>query len=561
MYLLEAKKKAEKEFKAEQKRLEKQKRDDLRRERYAKKVEVKEAAKAAKQETKKRPKEKKPGATPRPSGADDAARALKAQEQLAKDKEAREVQEAIRRSKEDARQAELAKTRQALSSEESDYSDRITEQVPAVTSRDRVFQQVENPNNNSEWTDVSINCHYVGTFEVGEEAKVDKAEVKRGINAMKDYIHGQRGATLIICLEGIKVIDTTSNKVAMAHALNRISMAAADSELPLFGVVAKNPGVNAKYCHVFNMRSRKHAESVQGVVMKAFRLAYTNRRLSVQPVKGKPGAKPAAAVAAAAKKSAPPPRASAGHAKPAGAAVAAAPRQERVANRQWAKHNPLSAQGRPVPVASRPPPSRVQSNPAPARAAAAKPRRVESAPVVAQTPAAPTPSAPTPSAPTPSAPAIGSDYAEAPGPLPKEDHGDLAAHAWFQAGIPREIAMELLEKEDEGSFVVRESSSQPGNFALTMKGGGLMHHFIVRKVPTGYVLGSEDQGQMPFSDLGTLIIAYAKNKGCLPCCLNLDSFNTVFDEEDDDDHEQGGDGGSSFIDPDYQDMVSLMKEL
>jgi hypothetical protein len=66
---------------------------------------------------------------------------------------------------------------------------------------------------------------------------------------------------------------------------------------------------------------------------------------------------------------------------------------------------------------------------------------------------------------------------------------------------------------------------------------------------------------MPFSDLGTLIIAYAKNKGCLPCCLNLDSFNTVFDEEDDDDHEQGGDGGSSFIDPDYQDMVSLMKEL
>jgi hypothetical protein len=43
--------------------------------------------------------------------------------------------------------------------------------------RDRVFQQVENPNNNSEWTDVSINCHYVGTFEVGEEAKVDKAEV------------------------------------------------------------------------------------------------------------------------------------------------------------------------------------------------------------------------------------------------------------------------------------------------------------------------------------------------------------------------------------------------
>lgn len=43
--------------------------------------------------------------------------------------------------------------------------------------RDRVFQQVDNPNNNSEWTDVSINCHYVGTFEVGEAAKVNKEEV------------------------------------------------------------------------------------------------------------------------------------------------------------------------------------------------------------------------------------------------------------------------------------------------------------------------------------------------------------------------------------------------
>lgn len=40
-------------------------------------------------------------------------------------------QEAIRRSKEEARQAELKKTRQALASE-PDYDDRVVEQVPAA---------------------------------------------------------------------------------------------------------------------------------------------------------------------------------------------------------------------------------------------------------------------------------------------------------------------------------------------------------------------------------------------------------------------------------------------
>lgn len=147
--------------------------------------------------------------------------------------------------------------------------------------------------------------------------------------------------------------------------------------------------------------------------------------------------------------------------------------------------------------------------------------------------------------------------------------------------------MDLLVASEEGSFVVRASSSQPGNFALTLKAGGmgfllavylkafryilphylrtgwcqrriyfaaqlhfisrddllrhnsiavsfffpqrfmclilladvlnlpspyrgstgtsgLMHHFIIRKVPEGLVLGSPDQGQSPFSDLGTV---------------------------------------------------------
>ena len=52
--------------------------------------------------------------------------------------------------------------------------------LSSCSQRDRVFSAVDSPNNNTEWTDFSVNCHYVGTFEVGEQSKVDKQEVKRG---------------------------------------------------------------------------------------------------------------------------------------------------------------------------------------------------------------------------------------------------------------------------------------------------------------------------------------------------------------------------------------------
>jgi hypothetical protein len=61
---------------------------------------------------------------------------------------------------------------------------------------------------------------------------------------------------------------------------------------------------------------------------------------------------------------------------------------------------------------------------------------------------------------------------------------------------------------------------------------------------------------MPLPDLATLIVHYSKDKGCLPCCLNLDSFNpeaegsgTDTDSDSDDDWEA--------VDPDYQDMKAL----
>ena len=51
---------------------------------------------------------------------------------------------------------------------------------------------------------------------------------------------------------------------------------------------------------------------------------------------------------------------------------------------------------------------------------------------------------------------------------------------WFQSGIPREIAEEILRQEGEGSFIVRSSQSNPGCYALSMKGpkGNILNFLI-----------------------------------------------------------------------------------
>lgn len=551
MYLLEAKKRAEKEYKKQQEKERKEAKERARQEGKALAKAQRDKAKQEKEAS------RRPTAKPQQKGSNAAMEAQRALEEA-------QMQEAMRRSnaeaeakaraKERQRQDEIRQTRKALESD-YDYEDSSQFNVKigqqASPKADMQFQVVQGTPDNKAmrrrsiggetWNDMSINCYYVGTFEVGKGTQINKQEVKNGINVMKDYIQNQREATLIVCLEGLKVVDTTSSKVAMAHALSRVSMAAADPTLPLFGFVAKNPGVPDKYCHVFNMSSRANAEYLQGLVMKAFRLAFANDRSTGRPQQQPPMAN---------------------------------------SNRQWAKHNPLPGQGRAIP--NRAPSSAGHAGPARTRQSSAGPSSRApppsglSAVQAAHAAAGGRTVAPQQSQRGPSKDSRNSDgyalpqdaklVASAPkASAPQKDpvHAvstgmsglSIEDAAWFQAGVPREIAMELLEMSDDGAFVVRDSSSQPGNYALTMKGDSLMHHFIIRKVPQGYVLGSPDQGQSPFPDLGTLIVNYSATPGCLPCCLTLDSFNKAYVEAD---HEQE-ESNASFIDPDYQDLKTLME--
>ncbi|XP_046671739.1 uncharacterized protein LOC124361803 isoform X1 [Homalodisca vitripennis] len=66
------------------------------------------------------------------------------------------------------------------------------------------------------------------------------------------------------------------------------------------------------------------------------------------------------------------------------------------------------------------------------------------------------------------------DSSTPPPPLPPErtdsltnkpEEGELRTAPWFQAGIPREITLEVLGQEPVGAFMVRESTSKPGCFA------------------------------------------------------------------------------------------------
>ena len=91
---------------------------------------------------------------------------------------------------------------------------------------------------------------------------------------------------------------------------------------------------------------------------------------------------------------------------------------------------------------------------------------------------------------------------------------------WYSADMPRDVTMELLERSASGAFIIRDSNSQPGNLAMSMRSGGNTHHFVIRRVPGGgWVLGSEDERQEPCGDLAALVTKYSKIPGCLPRTL------------------------------------------
>lgn len=60
---------------------------------------------------------------------------------------------------------------------------------------------------------------------------------------------------------------------------------------------------------------------------------------------------------------------------------------------------------------------------------------------------------------------------------------NIQSHAWFHGSIPRQKAEKLVVQDSD--FLVRESTSQPGDFVLTTKWQGVPMHFVINKQLTG----------------------------------------------------------------------------
>lgn len=60
------------------------------------------------------------------------------------------------------------------------------------------------------------------------------------------------------------------------------------------------------------------------------------------------------------------------------------------------------------------------------------------------------------------------------------DSRDLRSHAWYHGPIPRQRAEEIVSRE--GDFLIRDCTSQPGNYVLSCKSKGPVLHFVINKV-------------------------------------------------------------------------------
>lgn len=66
---------------------------------------------------------------------------------------------------------------------------------------------------------------------------------------------------------------------------------------------------------------------------------------------------------------------------------------------------------------------------------------------------------------------------------------DLKDASWFQAGIPRDISLEVLSKQSPGAFIVRNSNSKPGCFVLSLRVSPPLPkvaHYLILRTGRGY---------------------------------------------------------------------------
>ncbi|XP_058122545.1 EGFR adapter protein-like [Anopheles ziemanni] len=103
-----------------------------------------------------------------------------------------------------------------------------------------------------------------------------------------------------------------------------------------------------------------------------------------------------------------------------------------------------------------------------------------------------------------------------------EDSEELDRASWFQAGLPRELSLEVLTQQSPGAFLVRRSATKHGCFALSLRvppgSGPKVVHYLIMKTERGYKIKGFTK---EFSSLRALITHHSVMPEMLPVPLSL----------------------------------------
>uniref|UniRef100_A0A182SNV9 SH2 domain-containing protein n=1 Tax=Anopheles maculatus TaxID=74869 RepID=A0A182SNV9_9DIPT len=115
----------------------------------------------------------------------------------------------------------------------------------------------------------------------------------------------------------------------------------------------------------------------------------------------------------------------------------------------------------------------------------------------------------------------------------KEQH-ELKGAPWFQAGIPREISLEVLSRQNPGAFLVRQSTTKPGCFALSLRvpppAPKVAHYLILRTIRGYKIKGFTKE----FTSLRALITHHSVMPELLPVPLALPRPPQIVHRQEDD---------------------------
>ncbi|XP_052753496.1 uncharacterized protein LOC113515587 isoform X2 [Galleria mellonella] len=422
---------------------------------------------------------------------------------------------------------------------------------------------------------------YLGSFPVGggeHAARVDT--VTTHLHLMKE--NGRAVPVLVvIALTGLRVCNPDDQSVRMSHALRRISYATCESSRALFAYVAREPRTEPAnhYCYAFETDTPDQAEELNTLVGDAFRMAFASQLQPSAPLWSKELSGECGGMGVRAPDSLPglthhyPPRSPAkcdimgvtklvNEVSPSSSEESNSPTEincyRRLGDRPplmkriamgfsgallqpsdddstplvtdtptTPTNLPLCLNGGYINEASEAEARTRESN----REVPAPPRRTEtlqgdldvdfrrctniknSSPVGACSRTTSSSSG---------ASSCGGSHASGNNNAPRAEP-ELRQAPWFQQGIPREIALEVLSSQAVGAFLVRGSTTQAGCFALSVRvprdfqPSGIAHYLILR-TPKGYKIKGFTK---EFTSLSALVTHHSVMPELLPVPLRL----------------------------------------